>query len=169
VRGASPSVTLEPIIILEDGRIARESAESLLRSLQDSAPVPRGIVRDDAAFAAARARADEEIAYHRKNVEARVRERNAVLLEARKAAVLGSYKAKIASAEKQLEVADNERIRRMRQAQIRHLQARMEAKLEDLARGQDVAVSSTLLAGGRIRIVPQHGRSPVTGNGYASR
>ncbi|MER3438859.1 MAG: hypothetical protein C4346_15425, partial [Chloroflexota bacterium] len=169
VRGASPSVTLEPVIILDDGRIARESAESLLRTLQASAPVPRGIGRDDAAFAAARARADEEIAYHRRKVETRVRERNAVLLEARKAAVRGSYMAKIASAEKQLEAAENERIRRMRQAQIRHLQARMDAKLEELARGQDVAVSSTLLAGGRIRIVPQHELSPSTSNGYASR
>ncbi len=169
VRGASPLVTLEPMIILENGRIAQGSADSLVRSLQDSAPVPRDIVRNDAAFAAARARADDNIAYHRKNVETRMRERNAVLLEARKAAVRGSYMAKIASAEKQLAVADDARIRRMREAQIRHLQARMEAKLEELARGQDVAVSSTLLAGGRIRIVPQDGPSPSTGNGYASR
>lgn len=64
----------------------------------------------------------------------------------------------------------------MKLSQIRHLRAQLDAELEELARGQDVAVSSTLLAGGRIRIVPDlaldrdaassHGQAMVKGNGH---
>ncbi len=179
VRSVTPSVTLEPIIILDDGRIAKESGDSLLRSLQESAAVPHDLNPNEVSFQAALDRAAGEIAQHRNQVEASVRERNAVLLEARKASVRGSFEAKIDRAERQLAVTDDERIRRMKQSQIRHLRAQLEAKLEALAHGQDVAVSSTLLAGGRIRIVPSakragdsepsRGPAAVRGNGRHPR
>jgi len=162
VRSVNSSVTLEPVIVLDDGRLAPQSAEILLSMLQQSTGVPRDRMLNDEKFAAALERAADEMARHRKEVEARVRQKNEVLVASRKASVKSSFEAKIRRAEHVLETAHDPRIIRMKQSEIQHLHAKMKAKLGEIERGQEVAVSSTLLAGGRIRIVPS---APPVANG----
>ncbi|HEY7034306.1 MAG TPA: helicase-related protein [Thermomicrobiales bacterium] len=153
VRGVTQSVTLESVVIRDDGLLAERSAAGLLRAIQESAPVPAAIERRDEEFVAAEAVAAGRIAAHRDAIEAEVRRRNQALLAARTASLRASFDAKIRRTETLLDEVVDERIRRMRRSQLQNLRARRDAKLAELSTAKDVSVSSALIAGGRVRIV----------------
>lgn len=154
VRGATTSVTLEPVVVLDDGRLAEQSAQSLLSALQQASPVPQHVERNDEAFATGQEIAARVIARQRDAVEAETRRRNAALVAARSTSVRTSFQAKIQRTQELLDEASDQRIQRMRSAQLKNLRARMEVKLAELERGREVVVSSALIAGGRVRIIP---------------
>ncbi len=153
ITGARPQYTLHPVIVLDDGRSTTLSADTLLSQLQHSRD-GRGISYSEDGFIAAQQQADREMARQRDQLKAETLRRNTALIAAQKASIQTSFAAKIRRAEEQGRSATDERIRRMRQAQTRNLEATLSAKLAALDQKGNVSVSYTLIAGGRVRIIP---------------
>lgn len=152
VNGAQPQHMLHAVIIMDDGRMAVSTAETLLRQLQLGRDT-KGIHYSEQGFLAAQQQADREIARWRDQLRTETLRRNTALIAAQKASLQTSFAAKIRRAEEQGQHTTNERIRRMRQAQARNLQATLDAKLAALEEKGKVSVSYTLIAGGRTRII----------------
>ncbi|MGI8476369.1 MAG: helicase-related protein, partial [Thermomicrobiales bacterium] len=149
-RGISPSVTLEAVVVRDDGEIVEEAGRTLLSHIQSGAAKPLRSERSDASFLDSERRASQWMGRRRDALESDIRRRGAVLLIARETSLQASFEAKIRRTEQlQLEAADD-RIRRMRGGQVLRLRERLEHKLAELRGSKDVAVSSKLIAGGRI-------------------
>lgn len=157
VSGAAQRILLEPVIMLDDGRMAPGSAERLLKELQQSADEIPSLADSQALFTTARNRSDACIALRRDEIQDEARRRNDALLAARSASLRASFDAKIRRTEEYLGEAAEERIRRMRAAQVANLRARLQVKLDDLDRQRNVVVSSKLIASGRVQIIPGEG------------
>lgn len=155
VSGVVPRVSLEPVVVLDDGRLATTSAARLLAALQErpSAAEPRNFAGSSERLSAADRIASAAIARNREVLADEVRRTNAAILARREAALEASFSAKLLRAEALLGTATDDRIRRMRAAQVHNLRARREDKLEELRRRREVTVSSELVAAGRVRIV----------------
>jgi hypothetical protein len=154
VLGVVPHVSLESVIVLDDGRCAVKSGQRLLAALQDSqGSAPANLTTSADGLLAAEKIAAAEMARRRDAVAADARLRNDAVLAARSAAINASFDAKIRRTEELLGQATEDRIKRMRLGQIENLRSRREAKLEELQQGRDVTVSSDLIAAGRVRIV----------------
>jgi len=152
IQAAVPRTILKTMVVLDDGRFAEASAEALLQKLQGSARIARDLERDSARFSVAESIASSQIAEYRDKIQAETLRRNNALLAARAASIKASFEAKTRNTEALLSEATDERIRRMRTAQAHNLRAKMEAKLDDLRKGEEVVVSSALVVGGRLRI-----------------
>lgn len=154
---ATQSTTLETVIALDSGGFAIQSGAQLLRQIQEGAPIPKELARSDDAFAAAERAAFGVMAGRRTTMEADARGRNRALLLARATSLTTSFDAKLKRTEELLGGAEEERIRRMRTAQLHNLRAKRDAKLAELHHARDATVSSLLVAGGRVHIVATAG------------
>lgn len=148
-RAARPEVTLLPVVVRDDGRFAPGASARLLRSLQQpaflEADMPSRVVAQ-----CALPRAEARAAEHRDERTREARRRNMALLAARTDALKQSFEARIARTTAQRDAATDDRIRRMKDGEIRRLRARWGTKLEELSRVGEVSVSSRLLIGGRV-------------------
>lgn len=153
VHGVAQRVTLEPVVVLDGGRLAARAAEHLLVELQCDGPAADDLTYSDGAFSLAEQSAMRCVGARRDALATEMRRRNEALLAARESAIRTAFEAKIRRTSELLEQSADERIRRMRTAQVQNLQARMQAKLVDLRRGKDVSVAHRLVAGGRVRVV----------------
>jgi len=151
-RGVSRNVTLHPIIILDDDRIASRTAETILKQIQESSSQRTYLERDDARYAQALQISSEQIAHLRDSVRDETKARNSALIRARSASVDASFAAKIRRTRAMWQTATEPRIQRLREGQLRNLEARRQSKLEELRRGVNVVVSYSLLAVGRVEI-----------------
>lgn len=154
LNGAQPQYTLQPMIALDDGRLALETAETLLSALQHAQEADVSGATAEL-FSAAQQRTDREMAQQRDARKQEAVRRNQALVAAQKASIRTSFEAKIDRAREQSHLAQDARIERMKLSQIRNLQANMESKLAALEQKMKVSVSYTLIAGGRVRILPR--------------
>lgn len=153
VKAVNEDVTLEPVIIMDDGQEARESAQRLLSVLQHDHDLARRPEPDTGAVLRLLHTADGIIARKRADLEAEARRRNKAALIAREAALRNSFGAKVNRAIHLRDAAFDERIRRMYASQALRLEATMDAKLAELDNHREVSVSSRLVLGGRVEIV----------------
>lgn len=155
VSGAERRTTLEPIVLLDDGRVVAQAADALLRALQDDGVRSSVEPTDPGPFARAEKAATNLIAMRRDQVEVEMKRRNEALLARRGTSIKTSFEAKIHRTERLLQAAANENIRRMRRGEADRLRARMSAKLDELANARNVVVSFSLIAGGRVEVIPR--------------
>jgi ATP-dependent helicase HepA len=153
VRGTSQEQRLHPVIVLDNGRLAPGSAETLLSQLATAPPPVHEASRSVDGFPEAERVAAAWIASHRDAVQQEEARRHEALVAARSASVRASFDAKVARVSALLEETGDNRIRRMREAQLTNLRARLDAKLAQLEATRGVHVSYQLVAGGWVRIV----------------
>jgi hypothetical protein len=153
VKGVNKSKTLHAVVVLDDGRSAPRTADSLFKQVQQIKSLCRDLTSDDDSFAQTREQAANDMARKREEVEEETVRRNTALIAARTASIRASFEAKIRRAELTLSQVSDPRLERMYGGQIKNLQARMKAKLEELREGANVEAGYQLIAGGRIRIV----------------
>jgi superfamily II DNA or RNA helicase len=154
MRAATQRITLETVVVLDDGEIPPKTAKYLLRAIQDGTAAPCSLSHDEDALALAERKAISAMATKRDTIEEEVRRRNEAHLATRTASVRASFDAKMHRVEELLAETTNDNIRRLRKGQLQNLHASLANKLEDLQRGKEVVVSSSLIAGGRIQINP---------------
>lgn len=152
VTGMAESVTLEPVVVLEDGREAPVSAQGLLNSLQGGSANPTGIDRSVDGFLRAEEIAAASMASKRDQVEQEVLMKNEALHAARSASINASFDAKIRRTTELLGLASDPSIQRMRASQIQNLKDRRAVKLAELSRARNISVGTSLIAAGLIRI-----------------
>lgn len=160
VKAVNSEVILEPVVVLDDGRVAAHSAQSLLSHLQSqqhSAHVPDP---DSDLTIQLMAAADQVIAQKRATLEAAARRRNEAALVAREAAIRNSFGARVARDTRLLNEASDERLRRMYASMVSKHHHGMESKLEALHNLKEVSVSSRPIIGGRIHINGNGTESP---------
>jgi hypothetical protein len=153
VKAVNGDVTLEPVIILDDGRVASDSAQRLLSALQVAQDATRVPEPDSDAILRLLPAADSIIARKRADLEEQARRRNKAALVSREAALRNSFGAKINRATHLRDTVPDERIRRMYSSQALRLAATMDAKIAELDNLREVGVSSRLVLGGRVEIV----------------
>lgn len=153
VRGVNESVVLESIVVLDDGRIAFESAKNLLSDIQDSAPFPRVLDHDTEDFIRLEELASRRMFELRQNREASLRQKNESLIASRLASTQASFDAKFQRIEAVLRAAEDPRIRRMKVSQLENQKARLQIKLDEINSAREITISSRLIAGGRVSII----------------
>lgn len=157
IRAVNGDVTLEPVVILDDGRVAVGTARSILGELQQ--PQNLGVLPepDSDAVLSLLEEADAIVARKRAQLEENARRRNDAALIARKAALRSSFGAKIRRAVRLRDSDTDERIRRMYASQAIKLETILDAKLKELENLREVSVSSRLVMGGRVKVVDAAG------------
>lgn len=151
-QGVSRNVTLEPVLVLDDGRLAQKTAETILKQIQEADYQQVPLTRDDQQLERASEIAGEYIARQRDAVRDELQARNTAMVRARSAAIEASFAAKIKRTETMLAQATDPRIQRLREGQLRKLEARRQQKLQELQKGDQVVVSYSLLGIGRVEI-----------------
>jgi hypothetical protein len=154
--------TLETVVVLDDGRLAPETAKTLLVQLQNGVCAPSQLNHDEGMFIEAQKQADAWIAHKRDAVEHDARQRNEALIRVRSASIKASFDAKIRRTSAYLEQATDTRIQRLRRGELRNLEAKRLAKLQELDQTRQVTASYACVALGRALITEK------TGNGYGS-
>lgn len=157
VRAVNGDVKLEPVVILDDGRVAIETAQNLLSELQQPQNLDQLPESDTDVVLRLLQKADAIIAQKRTQLEVTARRRNDAALIAREAALRNSFSAKIGRAVRLRNSATDERIRRMFASQAIRLETAMDAKLEELDQLREVGVSSRLVLGGRVKVIDSAG------------
>jgi len=107
-----------------------------------------------ALFEKARKVATRFAAVERDHREEDIRRLNDSLVNARLAATEQTYQAKLRKVRGYLEVATEQRIRRMREGELRNIEAKYEAKVRELETQRQVSVSYSLVLAGLARILP---------------
>lgn len=151
-QGVSRNVTLEPILVLDDGRLARKTAETILKQIQEADYQQVPLDRDDQQLERASETAGEYIARRRDAVRDESQTRNTAMVQTRSAAIEASFAAKMKRTEAMLAQATDPRIQRLREGQLRNLEARRQQKLLELQKGDQVVVSYSLLGVARVEI-----------------
>ncbi|HEY1016047.1 MAG TPA: hypothetical protein VGE07_25280, partial [Herpetosiphonaceae bacterium] len=154
VHGAEAQSLLKPIILLSHGQRAPHTTQTLFQRLTDAPmtahhPLPPQATDE---FLATERQASTQIAVDRDELQATMQRRNTALRAAHQTSIRTTFDAKIARARDRLHHATDERIARMKTAEIRNLEAKKHARLEELATTNDVHVSHRLVAGGAITI-----------------
>jgi superfamily II DNA or RNA helicase len=136
-----------------DNNSRPDIAERLVRYLQVGSPAP-DLPVDLENVAEANERQHLVMAEHRARLEELAVQRNDALLETRLVNVRRSFAAKILKRREWFREASNDRIRRMREAEIANLSAQLDDKIEELERGRDVRVTYELVTGGIAVLEP---------------
>lgn len=155
--GLARQARLQAVVVLDDGRLAPQAAEGILRwiatSDQPSTPIPMEV----AALDDAKRLADAHVAQQRDQVQHEREERNASVIAARKVAIETSFAVKERSIRQAVQATSDPNAQRMNQGRLHTLRARRAEKLAELEQAVRVTVSSQLVAIGRVRIVPAMG------------
>lgn len=154
VEGVSPSIVIEPVILLDSGVFADVTASVLLAKLQASPSSFDEAVFESNSFLSAEAETAKKAASLRNEREKLARRRNDAQIAARKTSIESSFQAKLRRTNELLSDASDPRIQRMRSSQLENLEIRLQNKLAELESAREISVSSRLIAGGRIRILP---------------
>lgn len=152
-RGLTNRRTLYPIIVLDNGRFATETAKTLLHQLPEASRL-KGDEEDlGTSLQVSESDANTWMAEQRDQVSLQAHKRHQALLNIRETSITESYNAKIRRAEQMLMSVRDSRIQRLYEGQIRNLSAQREIKLAALREKDGVTVSHTLIAAGRIRLL----------------
>jgi hypothetical protein len=149
---------LVPVSFDEHGRRAIEVEDRLLRIIQDHATdAAEGVWtehdRDDL-----RDRARLAIAGIADQIQAEARDRNEGWLVVRRATLERTLSGKIRKRRSLLARATEERIVRMRRAEIENLEAELARRLAELERRREVEAESSPIGMGRLRVI--HASAP---------
>jgi superfamily II DNA or RNA helicase len=149
VDAINPQMRFVPVVFDADGRARPDVAERLVAWLQGgSRPIDEAV--DLERLRVAYEQQHVLMARERDRIEGIASERNVALLETRQTHINRSFDAKIAKRREWLIDARDERIRRMRQAEIGNLEEQRKEKLEQLERGREVRVTYELVTGGTV-------------------
>ena len=154
IGGIRQRVVIEPVIIMDDRHAVRDTESRLLAAIQEGARFPAEISRNDDDFEQAEEEAAEIIALRKAALLHDVSRQNDALIVARLASTRASFEAKIDRTHTALSHTMDERIQRMRRAQIENLRAKLQEKIAEINSAKEITISSQVIAGGRIRIVP---------------
>ena len=152
VSGAQQSSSLHPIFLLENHAPAPEITNTFFTQLTHTATTFSKVKRSDDDFVHYEQRASQQMASHRDRIHSEVVQRNIARVLVQKTSIQASFEAKIHRAEQQTFATIDERIRRMKQAEIKNLQLKMQSKLAELETANTVDASHHLVAGGYIEI-----------------
>ena len=152
VSGAQQSSSLHPIILLENHAPAPEITKTFFTQLTHATTLFSKVKRSDDDFVHYEQRASQQMASHRDRIHSEVVQRNIARVLVQKTSIQASFEAKIHRAEQQTFATIDERIRRMKQAEIKNLQLKMQSKLAELETANTVDASHHLVAGGYIEI-----------------
>ena len=166
VQAFHKSQRLLPIVLNPDGSTNEELATSLLPLIQSTDPEstdPQSVLlpeveKVNSAFPIA----IEMMAAITENVKADAKLRNDSLIAARQAALGRTYRAKISRLEQRLQHAQDARIIRMYQGEVRNLEIRLAGELEEVERMADVSLQYSEVAYGLIRIGATNLRSATS-------
>jgi ATP-dependent helicase HepA len=153
VDAVNAQLTFVPIVVDQQGESVPEVAQRLLALIQEgSEPSDREINWDRQSELGEAQRS--LIAGERIRMQALAKERNDALIEVRLASVRRSFDAKIKKREEWLVEARDERIRRMRLAEIANLQHQRDEKLAEIESKRHALVTYELVAEGVLEVVP---------------
>lgn len=146
VRSAQPRRTLYPVILLDDGRTAIETARTLLKQLHDTTTIPSDLeIPSNEAMFEADYRLLPYIREQRDSIEQEAAERNEQLIRNRQASIERWFNINIRRAE-------GKAIENIREGSIRRLHGERDRRLKELDELGEIAVSYQLIAWGRVRI-----------------
>ncbi len=151
VEAVNDELRFVPIVVDQDGRSAPEVAERLLALVQGDSEPSTGHV-DWERQRELRDWQSDLITQQRTELQRVAEERNAALMEVRLATVRRSFQAKIAKRHEWLQGITDERVRRMRDAEIRNLERQLEERLEELEAKRQVIVTYELVAEGVLEL-----------------
>ena len=136
----------------DDGRRAAAVEDRLLRLVQDYATDAVDGSWSEVDLDALRGRARLAIAAISDQLQAEAREKNEGWLAVRRATVERTLRGKIRKRKKLLADATDDRIVRMRRAEIENLEADLARRLADLEHQRDVAAEASPIGMGRLRV-----------------
>ncbi len=152
IEGITSQMTFVPLAYDSARRLRPDVAARLLHLLQGSkGDASAGI--DEAELELQGRIQHEAMIRERARLEAEARERNVAILEARVANVRRTFEHKIRRREQWRDEAADQRIRRMREAEIQNLRAQLAARLEELEHKRDVRVTYELVERGILEVV----------------
>jgi ERCC4-related helicase len=151
-QGMEKRRTLQPVIVLDDGRMASETAKTLLAQLQVLSATP-DLEEDNLLYTKALDTALSEIVRIRNDRVSYLAERQSSLIQSRVAAVETSFDGKIKKAYDTLDKVRDSRLVRLYQGRVANLEAQKFAKVEQIQTSGGVAISYLLIATGRALIV----------------
>lgn len=152
VSGAQQSSSLHPIILLENHAPAPEITKTFFTQLTHTATIFSNVKRSDDAFVNHEQQASQQMASHRDRIHSEVMQRNVARVLVQKTSIQASFEAKIHRAQQQGVTTVDERIRRMKQSEVKNLQLKMQSKLAELETASTVDAFHRLVAGGYIEI-----------------
>ncbi|MDA1276445.1 MAG: helicase-related protein [Verrucomicrobia bacterium] len=146
---------LVSVMVDEQGEISRPASVGFLKALQDAPsfePMGQSSQLSPDEFDRAKRLAHQHMGDVRTEKEESSRQRNEALLQVRKSAIERTYESKIRRAQNRLERAQDQRIIRMHQGEIRNLGARLSFALEELEARKEVSVTYETVAFGEVQI-----------------
>jgi hypothetical protein len=151
--GMTSKRTLYPVIVLEDGSLAVQSATTLLSQIHRYTKAWDAPEDDPQQMEHCERIANRWMAEQRDLISVQSNKRHTALVAIRESSIAESFGAKIRRAQQALESVGDQRIRRLHEGQIRNLKAQRTQKLESLHKSKNVTVSHTLIATGRVRLI----------------
>ena len=146
---------LVSVLINDQGVISQPASSRFLKALQDAPsfePTYQAPNLSPDVFDRFKVIAHEHMGDVRSVKEGSSRQRNEALIQVRKSAVERTYGSKIRRAQKRLDGAQNQRIIRMHQGEIRNLDAKLSFALEGLEARKEVSVTYEVVAFGQVQI-----------------
>jgi ERCC4-related helicase len=152
VSGAQQQSSLHPIILLKNQVQAPETTKTFFAHLSHEATIFSKTKHADDEFIQQEQYASQQMAMHRDRVHREVAQRNVARVLVQKTSIQTSFEAKIQRAQEQAMATLDERIRRMKQSEVKNLQLKMKTKLAELEKANIIDTSHRLVAGGYIEI-----------------
>ena len=145
--GAEETRRLVPVVIdTRNGDINLELSEQFLRLVQTSAEKPHAMapVLDQSTYEMQKESAQQYMALRRDNFEKEILQVNDAMINARLTALEQSYLAKHKRVETAFRGATDQRIRRMRDGQLRNMKAKYSGKQKEIDAQRKISVSFSL-------------------------
>jgi ATP-dependent helicase HepA len=155
--GAEETRRLIPVLIdLRTEKIESGLSEQFLRLVQTSTERPHGIapIIDSISYNKQKEAAQQHMALRRDSFEQEILKVNDAMINARLTALEQSYMAKKKRVEKALLDATNLSIRRMREGQLRNMEAKYTVKRKEIEAQRRISVSFSLDLEGRVVVNP---------------
>jgi hypothetical protein len=159
IRCLVSQATLIPVLVdLRTGSVESSASAGFLAAVQQRYDLPPPPVScEPSQFSLHQEQAHRFAAHLVRERQAEAQRRNDALIEARIASLEQSYGFRIANARQQMGAAENERIVRMRRAQIENLKASLSAKRSEIEARRDVTIGYELVASGLVRLIGDNG------------
>jgi SNF2 family DNA or RNA helicase len=153
-KGVNQKRSLQAVIVLDNGKVAYETSKTLLKQIQTTDQKPETLDGTDEDFLKNQDYSDDIIDGIRDEIQDKARQRDSLTLEQRKKSVEATSKSKQQYYAKQRDNAENDRIRKMYIGAVENENQRCQEKLDELNKSAVTIVSTMLVAGGRIEILP---------------
>ncbi len=154
-RGAEQTYRLVPVVVLaENGDVHTALSQKVMRLIQSCsyAPMPPYPSLENDDFDEAERVALLYMTLRRNELETEIKRANSALVNARRTAKQQSFEAKFNRVEEAHNKAKDQRIRRMREVQMRNLRAGFEMSLAEIENLRNISVSFSLVLKGCLTI-----------------